>query len=94
MPAIRASVQPPPCGPARCRRPSMAQPLTARDREIAEAIGPVLAKRGLLLIGLDVIGDWLTEVNVTSPTCMRELDAQFGLNIAGDLFDRIEASIA
>ena len=43
-------------------------------------------------VGLDVIGAWLTEVNVTSPTCVRELDAQFGLNIAGQLFDRLEAS--
>ena len=45
----------------------------------------------MLFVGLDVIGDWLTEVNVTSPTCVRELDAQFGLNIAGQLFDAIEA---
>ena len=49
---------------------------------------------GMLFVGLDVIGDWLTEVNVTSPTCIRELDAQFGLNIAGTLFDRIEARLA
>ena len=69
----------------------MAQPVSARDREIGEAIGPVLNERGLLLVGLDVIGDWLTEVNVTSPTCVRELDKQFGLNIAGQLFDVIEA---
>lgn len=47
-------------------------------------------RRGILLAGLDVIGDWLTEVNVTSPTCVRELDAQFGLNIAGMVFDAIE----
>ena len=51
----------------------VAQPLTARDREIAETLGPVLWRRGLLLVGLDVIGDWLTEVNVTSPTCFREI---------------------
>ncbi|MEP7097719.1 MAG: hypothetical protein ABI748_08660, partial [Dokdonella sp.] len=48
--------------------------------------------RGMRFVGLDVIGDWLTEVNVTSPTCVRELDAQFGLNIAGQLFDRLEAT--
>jgi glutathione synthase len=68
----------------------VAQPLSARDREIAEALGPRLAARGLLLVGLDVIGDSLTEINVTSPTCIRELDAEFGLNIAGLLFDAIE----
>ena len=45
-------------------------------------------------VGLDVIGDWLTEINVTSPTCVRELDAQFGLNIAGLLFDRLETARA
>lgn len=66
------------------------QPLSDRDREIASRVGPELKRRGLLLVGLDVIGDWLTEINVTSPTCMRELDAQFGLNIAGMLFDVIE----
>lgn len=68
------------------------QPLSDRDREIAARVGPELTRRGLLLVGLDVIGDWLTEINVTSPTCMRELDAQFGLNIAGSLFDAIEAT--
>jgi glutathione synthase len=69
----------------------VAQPLTAREKEIGEALGPVLAARGLLLVGLDVIGDYLTEVNVTSPTGIRELDAQFGLNISAKLFDAIEA---
>ena len=70
------------------------RPLSDRDRWIAAQVGPELKRRGMRLVGLDVIGDWLTEVNVTSPTCMRELDAQFGLNIAGDLFSRIEASLA
>lgn len=65
-------------------------PLNDRDRWIATEVGPELARRGMLLVGLDVIGDWLTEINVTSPTCVRELDAQFGLNIAGMLFDAIE----
>ena len=64
--------------------------LSERDRWIAAQVGPELVRRGLRFVGLDVIGDWLTEVNVTSPTCARELDAQFGLNIAGLLFDRLE----
>lgn len=67
------------------------RPLTDRDRWIAARVGPEMKRRGMLFVGLDVIGDWLTEVNVTSPTCIRELDAQFGLNIAGLLFDAIEA---
>ena len=70
------------------------RPISDRDRWIAAQVGPELVRRGMRFVGLDVIGDWLTEVNVTSPTCMRELDAQFGLNIAGDLFDRLEASLA
>ena len=72
----------------------VAMPLTERERALAEAVGPTLAARGLMLVGLDVIGDYLTEVNVTSPTCVRELDAQFGLNIAGLLFDAIERKLA
>ncbi len=67
------------------------RPLSDRDRWIAAQVGPELKRRGMVFVGLDVIGDWLTEVNVTSPTCVRELDAQFGLNIAGQLFDAIEA---
>lgn len=67
-------------------------PLSERDRWIAAQVGPELVRRGLRFVGLDVIGDWLTEVNVTSPTCVRELDAAFGLNIAGTLFDRLEAT--
>ena len=67
------------------------QPLSERDRWICNEVGPELRRRGLIFVGLDVIGDYLTEVNVTSPTCIRELDAQFGLNIAGLLFDRLEA---
>jgi len=67
------------------------RPLSDRDRWIAAQVGPELKRRGMLFVGLDVIGDWLTEVNVTSPTCVRELDAQYGLNIAGQLFDAIEA---
>jgi glutathione synthase len=67
------------------------RPLSERDRWIAAQVGPEMKRRGMLFVGLDVIGDYLTEVNVTSPTCIRELDAQFGLNIAGMLFDRIQA---
>ena len=66
------------------------QPISERERWIASQVGPELSRRGMLFVGLDVIGDYLTEVNVTSPTCIRELDAQFGLNIAGELFDAIE----
>lgn len=66
--------------------------LSKRDRWIAARVAPELKRRGLVFVGLDVIGDWLTEVNVTSPTCIRELDAQYGLNIAGQLFDALEAS--
>ena len=69
----------------------VAQPVTARHREIAAELGPVLSKRGLLLVGLDVIGDWLTEVNVTSPTCFREIQDQSGLDVAGLFMDSLEA---
>lgn len=68
-------------------------PLDARDREIAARVGPELRRRGLVFVGLDVIGAWLTEINVTSPTCIRELDAAFGINIAGTVFDAIEARL-
>jgi glutathione synthase len=60
------------------------------DRWNAAQVAPELRRRGLRFVGLDVIGDYLTEINVTSPTCARELDAQFGLNITGQLFDAIE----
>lgn len=68
------------------------RPLSERDRWIAGQVGPEMHRRGMRFVGLDVIGDYLTEVNVTSPTCIRELDAQFGLNIAGLLFDALERS--
>jgi len=70
-----------------------AQPVTARHREIAGAVGPRLAARGLLLVGLDVIGDWLTEVNVTSPTCFREIQDQTGFDVAGMFLDGLESRI-
>ncbi len=65
-------------------------PLSERDRWICSQVGPELKRRGILFAGLDVIGDWLSEVNVTSPTCIRELDEEFGLNIAAQLFDAAE----
>ncbi len=67
--------------------------LSERDRWIVAQVSPELRRRGLLFVGLDVIGDYLTEINVTSPTCIRELDAQYGLNIAGQLFDVIEQQV-
>ena len=70
------------------------RPLTERDLWIAKEVGPELRRRGLLFVGLDVIGDFLTEINVTSPTCVQELDRQFGLNIAGNLFDAIEVKVS
>ncbi|WP_434428630.1 glutathione synthase [Xylella fastidiosa] len=66
------------------------RPLNERDRWIAAQVGPEMRRRGMRFVGIDVIGDYLTEINVTSPTCLRELDAQCGLNIAGQLFDAIE----
>lgn len=67
--------------------------LTERDWWIANQVGPTLREKGLIFAGLDVIGDKLTEINVTSPTCVQELDKQFGLNIAGLLMDHIEKAI-
>jgi glutathione synthase len=69
------------------------RPLSQSDRMIAEAIGPELKKRGLIFVGLDVIGDKVTEINVTSPTCIREIEAMFPINIAGKLMDAIETYV-
>jgi glutathione synthase len=69
-----------------------ARELTAHDRKIAEALGPELMRRGLLLVGLDVIGENLTEINVTSPTCFREIMDQTGCNVAGLMLDALEAA--
>ena len=71
----------------------VARPLTERDREIAAAVGPKLAARGLLLIGLDVIGTHLTEINVTSPTCFREIADQTGFDVAARFVDALEAAL-
>jgi glutathione synthase len=67
--------------------------LTEQDWWIAKQVGPTLREKGLVFVGLDVIGDKLTEINVTSPTCAQELDQQFGLNIAGLLMDHIESTL-
>ena len=66
------------------------QELSDRDLEICARVGPVLKENGVIFAGIDVIGDYLTEVNVTSPTGMREIDQQFGINTAGLMFDAIE----
>ena len=72
----------------------VAQPLSARDFEIANALGPVLAERGLLLVGLDVIGDFLTEINVTSPTCFQEITQQTGFDVPAMFVEALEAAAA
>ena len=72
----------------------VAQPLTAHDRLIAETLGPILAQRGLLLVGLDVIGDCLTEVNVTSPTCFQEIKQQTGFDVAAMFVTALEQAVA
>ncbi len=69
------------------------RPLTEKDWWITQQVGPTLREKGLIFVGLDVIGDKLTEINVTSPTCVQELDKQFGLNIAGQLMDHIEKTL-
>jgi glutathione synthase len=71
----------------------IARKLTPRDREIAETLAPQLNARGLLLVGLDVIGDYLTEVNVTSPTCFQEITDQTGFNVAGMMLDALEGAV-
>jgi len=71
----------------------VARPLTAREQEIAGTLGPVLAARGLLLVGLDVIGDCLTEINVTSPTCFAEISQQSGFDVAKMFVDALEAAL-
>ncbi|MDP1535093.1 MAG: glutathione synthase [Rubrivivax sp.] len=71
----------------------VAMALTAREREIAAALGPLLAARGLLLVGLDVIGDCLTEINVTSPTCFAEISEQSGFDVAKMFVDALEAAL-
>ena len=71
----------------------VATPITGREREIAEALGPILAARGLLLVGLDVIGGHLTEINVTSPTCFQEISDQTGCDVPALFIDALEAAL-
>jgi glutathione synthase len=71
----------------------VARPITEREREIVAALGPLLAARGLLLVGLDVIGDVLTEINVTSPTCLQEIAEQSGFDVAGVFVDALERAV-
>ncbi|MFQ3311150.1 MAG: glutathione synthase, partial [Colwellia sp.] len=71
----------------------VARPLSVSDKAIADAIAPELKKRGLYFVGLDVIGDKVTEINVTSPTCIREIEAAYPINISGKLMDAIEDNI-
>ena len=71
-----------------------AQPMTERDLWIAREIGPTLKEKGLLFVGMDVIGDYLTEINVTSPTCIREIDSAYDLDIAGELMECIAQEIS
>lgn len=71
----------------------VAQPISDRDREIAETIGPLLADRGLLLVGLDVIGECLTEINVTSPTCFQEITQQTGFDVPAMFVDALEEAV-
>jgi len=68
-------------------------PITDREREIAEALGPELKAQGLFLVGLDVIGGFLTEINVTSPTCMREIHEQSGCHVAALFVDALERNV-
>ncbi len=72
----------------------VAMPLTDAERAIAEAVAPELVRRGLMFVGLDMIGGKLTEINVTSPTCIREIDAAYGIDIAGQLMDAIERKLS
>jgi glutathione synthase len=72
----------------------VAQPLSPRDLEIAQAIGPVLSARGLLLVGIDVIGDCLTEINVTSPTCFQEITQQAGFDVPKMFIDALEEAVS
>jgi len=69
-------------------------PLSERDMEICNRVGPVLKEMGLVFVGIDVIGDYLTEINSTSPTCIKELDKQFNLNISAQLMDCIEKKLS
>ncbi|BBI47647.1 hypothetical protein HORIV_00680 [Vreelandella olivaria] len=72
----------------------MSRELTDRDRWLIQQVQPMIREKGLMFVGLDVIGDYITEINVTSPTCVREIDDQRGTNIAGLLLDAIKRRLA
>ena len=94
MPVPFALARIPQCGEVRGNLAAggrgVAQPLSRRDRELAEHLGPILAARGLLLVGLDVIGECVTEINVTSPTCFVEITEQTGFDVAAMFVDALE----
>jgi glutathione synthase len=71
----------------------VAQPISVRDREIAETLGPILSQRGLLLVGLDIIGRYMTEINITSPTCFQEITQQTGFDVAAMFIDAVEKCV-
>jgi glutathione synthase len=71
----------------------VARPISDRDREIGETLSPILSSRGLLLVGLDVIGSYMTEINVTSPTCFQEITQQTGFNVAAMFIDALEQAV-
>ena len=71
-----------------------ARPLSESDLKIAQAVAPTLKEKGLVFVGLDIIGDKLTEINVTAPTCVREIEAAYDISITGILFDAIERKLA
>ena len=97
MPVPFALARIPQCGEVRGNLAAggrgVAQPLSRRDRELAEHLGPILAARGLLLVGLDVIGECVTEINVTSPTCFQEITQQTGFDVAAMFVDALEAAL-
>ena len=72
----------------------VARPLSEKDKLIAEALGPILHSRGLLLVGVDVIGECVTEINVTSPTCFQEIHDQTGFDVPAMFIDALEAAVA
>ena len=71
-----------------------ARPISDDELKIAKAVAPVLKDKGLIFVGLDIIGDKLTEINVTAPTCVKEIEAEYEISITGKLFDAIEAKLA
>ena len=85
---------PPPGWPPAAGASTRGQALSKRDQWLCQQVGAELRARGLLFVGIDVIGDYITEINVTSPTCIRELDREFEINISADLFECIEQRLS